>query len=1533
MAPARRSQRAAPKEPSPASSSQLSDSENEPEAPDAGPGAGVGADSDGELSPIQASSPISDLPSDVEDPTIGNGMTSNGGGAGDGPRQTLKFDEPLTWKPAKPIAVSTLLPRLRRLLDELSDMDQDQADPDSLVDVAAALAHRNLLQHRDSGVRAFVAACLADVLRICAPNAPFSSEQVNSIFSLFIREIIPALKETGSTYYAQHKYVLVSLSEVKSILLVMEIEGGDELFLRLTSACFDTISMLASHDPEGNVPRDIEHHMTHMLVTLIDESPGIPAVVIDSIMAQFLRTLPPGGPKNRLERSDDASQSNLLPKKLPAAYIMAKNICIECPEKMARYVSQYFSDVIIDATSLNRQNEDDEDGAPSGPSEADLNNIRQAHLLIRELWRAEPTVLQNVIPQVEAQLSADNVSLRQLATETFGDMISGIGAAGPPPSPVMDPCQYPQWRLADEVVPHPSQSVLNTPMAVLSFSQAHPAAYQSFLGRRIDKSGSIRAAWALSVGYILSTSAGGIGLSREDQNQLVQALCEKMLESDDKVRLAAIKAVDLFSINDVITKLGMYGSVEKQGSILAILADRCRDRKPAVRVEAMVLLGKLWGVAAGEIAAGQEAVVACLGGIPSSIIDVYYTGDTESITILDRVLLEYIVPLGFPPRKSKKHGQNVAPIYDADKLRAERILQLVRALNDKAKRAFFAMQARQPNMMAPVNAYIRQCELFNGGVVEANEEKVTNNLNGVIKWLAGRLPDQQKAQADLERFAKVNERRYYALVKYAIDYNNDFKTVHDAIKELVKRVNGDSKCAGAMETLLPLIYQAACIMFNKSHLAAFMDYSKNNRDGLGPAAHEILGEISQRNPAIFKSHIGELCKNLVDQAPSRSKQNDPSVVDILKACASYAKKDSEDMPRDAKFLETMKNYALYGRPPKAAKYALNIILASADVESEETARSILRRIMKEWKYGAPNFLNHLACIAQLALKTPKLTEEYDQDILDIAIQKLLLQVQGDDAKDSDPSWVEDADMDDEIQAKLLALKVLINNLQATTTVSSGAATDESKDRIAAVFKLLRTLLTKDGELCKTKDTPKHHRNRLMLAAAQMMLKLCRETRFDPFLTPTDFNNLAFMAQHSEPAVRHRFVEKLQQYLATNELPVRFYTIVFLTAFEPIVSFKERLGTWIDARARFFIERNKPVLEPVVCRLISLLAHHPDYSNDAENLVDHARYLVYYIRHVVTEANLGLVFRYVERAKQTVDAIDPEASENIYVLCDLALALLRKWQDRKGWSFQAYSHKVGLPIGLFSALPSHKAAVEIASRQYLPDGVEEDLERLLRSLDGKKKRKTADDRRADHPAKRVRSIKLPSREKHSKSKSKSSASASRSSGAKKARKPRVRDAWGSDVESGDENNAAASSSSRAHIERRTSGRSRSGQTSTTYAERDSSEDDEEMLDGVAEWTYLDESGRPKKVSAPTAAAAEETDDEELSDVPEEEEAEEEEEEAPKKKAGGRKKTAAAAPPVSGNDSESSLSDILDVDEASEVEEVVEEQVTTRSSRRR
>lgn len=568
---------------------------------------------------------------------------------------------------------------------------------------------------------------------------------------MLITVVLPTLSDPSNAYNPQHLYVLTSLSQVKSIVLLTDIPSSEPLIIQLFTSFFDILAGSTKISTGEQLGKNVEFHMTSILVTMVDESATLPSEVIDVIVAQFLRTDPRAingtvGKGKKHAAMLDEKQSTLTLKELPPAYTMAKTICVSCPEKMARYVSQYFNDVIVDASSSSaaigtskktshRKVIDDMDDSDmengNGPTDEDLNELHKVHQLLRELWRACPMVLQNVIPQLEAELSAENVHLRSLATETFGDIISGIGAAGLPPPSILDPAAYPPLDLSDTAESTLNRNVLTKPSSPQPFPQTHSQAYASFLGRSHDKSPAIRSAWTIGIGRILTTSAGGVGLAQQEEDRLIKDLARMLGDADEKVRIAAVKVVGTFSFREVIFKLGSSGGLDKPGSVLAVLAERVRDRKHAVRVEAMRLLASLWGVASGAVAAEEEQVISTIGAAPSRILDTYYANDMDLMVLLDHVLYEQLLPLSYPPVKAKsakpangtsqkvKESQTNGDVeiesIDPDKIRTERILLLVRDLDERAKKVFFAIQTRQTQLAKVMTAYLQRCEDYNVG--------------------------------------------------------------------------------------------------------------------------------------------------------------------------------------------------------------------------------------------------------------------------------------------------------------------------------------------------------------------------------------------------------------------------------------------------------------------------------------------------------------------------------------------------------------------------------------------------------------------------------------------------------------------------------------------------------------------------------------------------------------------------------------------------------------------------------------------------
>ncbi|KAH8594999.1 armadillo-type protein [Bisporella sp. PMI_857] len=1241
----------------------------------------------------------------------------------------LNFNQPLSWRAGKPIATGELHKRLDALSNELSEMDQEEIDKSSLTGVAKELAAHNLLSHKDKGVRAFAACCLVDVLKLCAPDAPFTGTQLKDIFTLFITSILPALSDPSNAYNPQHKYVLQSLAEVKSIVLVMDLPNADVLMVHLFSSFFDIISGSSKSSTGEQIAKDIQYHMTQMLVTLVDEASSLPTQAVDIIVAQFLRASTPGSGKTHNGENQDERQSTLLPKELPEAYNMAKTICNACPEKMGRYISQYFNEVIIDSSGSakangNRGKGDGSDDEDAATAEADMKELLKAHKLLRELWRVCPSVLQNVIPQLEAELSAENVDLRKLATETLGDIISGIGAAGPPPSPIMDPTAYPPATIEDYPVSHTSDSILTTPISPQSFAQTHPSVYNNFIGRGKDKSQVIRSGWTTAIGRILVTSAGGIGLSRDEESTLVKGLAEKLNDGDDKVRLAAVRVIATFSLRDVMTKLAPNGSIGSPNSVLGYLADRVRDRKSFVRVEAMTTLGKIWGVATGEIAAGNESVITALGGIPSKIFDAYYANDLEINVLLDHVMFEQLIPLSYPPKKSKNskatNGNSQTQTngdvqFDADKIRTERILLLVKSLDSKSKKAFFAIQSRQKAYSDALKVFLQRCEEYNGGVMDENAKGIKVKLDVVIKWFTALLPDSPRVNSDMQKYAKMHDRRSYQLLRFAMDPEKDFKTVHNSIREFQKRINeAPTAPAGLLETLVPIIYRASSLVYNKGNLPAILQYSTSGQNELQAVASELNQEISQRMPDIFKNNIKELCTLLHSDVPSDTKPNDPSSVQNLRALAQFAKGRPDDIPKDRGFIKTLVQFGRYGAPAKAAKYAVNILIVATD-SKEMYVKDLLEQSTDNWIYGEDHFLTKLATISQLSLLDPEQTDEANDLILDITTQQILLQVRT-MKQDTDTGWQLDEELDEECEAKCWALKILVNRVR---TIKEPKI---AKDLAIPIFKLLNTLVYKNGEISKENNTPRHHRSRLRLKAAHLLLKLCKNKIFDEMLTATAFNRLACVALDGRPEVRRGFIEKLQKYLVKGHISSRFYSIMFIMAHEPEKDFKKFIMTWIRSQTRVLHQHKTNTMESAFARLLSLLAHHPDYPTEAETeekllaeWKDHAKYIIYYLDTVSTEENLGLIYKYAERVKQARDAIDPTQSERLYVLSDLAQAIIRVWEVKKGWRIRIFPGKVLLSSTLFAALPSHEVAQEIAEKDYLPEGIDdESLEGLVRN---------------------------------------------------------------------------------------------------------------------------------------------------------------------------------------------------------------------------
>ncbi|KAF9183757.1 hypothetical protein BGZ51_003819 [Haplosporangium sp. Z 767] len=287
----------------------------------------------------------------------------------------LKFRQKLTGNAAE------LLKKLKELHAELKTLEQDTVDRDSLTSLTKPLIDASIVNHKDKGVRIYAACCIADILRLTAPDAPYTKSQLKIVFSLFVNELRHIVNPSGP-YFSMYYYLLESLSAVKSIVLITELKNADGIMVELFRNTFD--------DVRPQQAKNVQICMSELLQHIIDEAENLPQEIVDIILAQFLH-------KHKFDN--------------PAAYRLACDLGNNCADKLQRYVFQYFSDII--STAGNGE-----------LSHKELEDFKTVHQLVIELNKATPALLLNVIPQLEEELKLSDVAIRTLATESLGEMFA-----------------------------------------------------------------------------------------------------------------------------------------------------------------------------------------------------------------------------------------------------------------------------------------------------------------------------------------------------------------------------------------------------------------------------------------------------------------------------------------------------------------------------------------------------------------------------------------------------------------------------------------------------------------------------------------------------------------------------------------------------------------------------------------------------------------------------------------------------------------------------------------------------------------------------------------------------------------------------------------------------------------------------------------------------------------------------------------------------------------------------------------------------
>lgn len=127
------------------------------------------------------------------------------------------------------------------LAHTLQTMSQDENKYQAYIPMALHLADDYFLTHSSRDVQLLVACCIADVLRVYAPEAPYKeADQVKTIFMFLIRQL-EGLKDPKDPAFKRYFYLLENLAYVKSFNMCFELEESQTIFCSLFGLFFKIV--------------------------------------------------------------------------------------------------------------------------------------------------------------------------------------------------------------------------------------------------------------------------------------------------------------------------------------------------------------------------------------------------------------------------------------------------------------------------------------------------------------------------------------------------------------------------------------------------------------------------------------------------------------------------------------------------------------------------------------------------------------------------------------------------------------------------------------------------------------------------------------------------------------------------------------------------------------------------------------------------------------------------------------------------------------------------------------------------------------------------------------------------------------------------------------------------------------------------------------------------------------------------------------------------------------------------------------------
>ncbi|KAJ0969546.1 hypothetical protein J5N97_022423 [Dioscorea zingiberensis] len=264
----------------------------------------------------------------------------------------------------------SLVKLLKQAENALSVFVQSLSPKEVIEQLRDSLVKNGLLQRKDKDVKLLTAACASEIIRLLAPEPPFSDELFKGIFRLFI-SIFADLADTASPYFTRRLRILKTVADVKCCLLMLDI-GCMDLVLDMFKVFFSSVR---------------EDHQPSLFQAMV----SIMSLIIEETVSQSLL---------------DVILCNLLKDSKGAPSRLAISVIQNCAGKLEPSIRMFLMSCI-----LNR--------------DASRSDLEQSyHEIILEIYQYAPQTLFIVIPNLTQELITDQVDVRLEAVHLVSKLLT-----------------------------------------------------------------------------------------------------------------------------------------------------------------------------------------------------------------------------------------------------------------------------------------------------------------------------------------------------------------------------------------------------------------------------------------------------------------------------------------------------------------------------------------------------------------------------------------------------------------------------------------------------------------------------------------------------------------------------------------------------------------------------------------------------------------------------------------------------------------------------------------------------------------------------------------------------------------------------------------------------------------------------------------------------------------------------------------------------------------------------------------------------